>query len=48
MKRLIAKETLLTHPNFNKTFEIHTDANKVQLRDCTSQEGRPVAFNSKY
>jgi RNase H-like domain found in reverse transcriptase len=44
MKRLIAKEPLLTYPNFNKTFEIHTDASKVQLRYSTSQEGRPVAF----
>jgi RNase H-like domain found in reverse transcriptase len=44
MKRLIAKERLLTYPNFNKTFEIHTDASKVQLGACISQEGRPVAF----
>jgi hypothetical protein len=26
MKRAIAKETLLTYPNFKKPFEIHTDA----------------------
>jgi RNase H-like domain found in reverse transcriptase len=44
MKRLIAKETLLTYLNFNKTFEIHTDASKVQLGACISQEGQPVAF----
>jgi RNase H-like domain found in reverse transcriptase len=47
MKRLIAKETLLTYPNFNKPFEIHTDASKVQLGAGISQEGRPVAFYSK-
>jgi RNase H-like domain found in reverse transcriptase len=47
MKRLIAKETLLTYPNFNKMFEIHTDASKVQLGACISQEGRPVAFYSR-
>ena len=47
MKKLIAKETLLTYPNFNKTFEIHTDASKVQLGACISQEGRPVAFYSR-
>jgi RNase H-like domain found in reverse transcriptase len=35
--RLITKETLLTYPNFNKTFEIHTDASKVQLVACISQ-----------
>ena len=47
MKKLIAKETLLTYPNFNKTFEIHTDASKVQLGACISQEGKPVAFYSR-
>jgi RNase H-like domain found in reverse transcriptase len=44
MTKLIAKETLLTYPNFNKTFEIHIGASKVQLGGCISQEGRPVAF----
>jgi RNase H-like domain found in reverse transcriptase len=47
MKKLIAKETLLTYPNFNKKFEIHTDASKVQLGACISREGRPVAFNCR-
>jgi len=47
IKKLIAKETLLTYPNFNKMFEIHTDASKVQLGACISQEGRPVAFYSR-
>ena len=47
MKRLIARETLLTYPDFNKAFEIHTDASKVQLGACISQEGKPVAFYSR-
>jgi RNase H-like domain found in reverse transcriptase len=48
MKRLIVKKkTLLTYPNFKKPFEIHTDANKVQLSAGISQEGRPVAFYSR-
>ena len=47
MKKLIAKETLLTYPNFNKTFDIHTDASKVQLGACISQEGKPIAFYSR-
>jgi RNase H-like domain found in reverse transcriptase len=49
MKRLIAKETLLTYPNFKKLFEVHTDASKVQLgiAACISQEGRLVAFYSR-
>jgi transposase InsO family protein len=47
IKKLIAKETLLTYPNFKKPFEIHTDASKVQLGACISQEGKPVAFYSR-
>jgi len=47
MKTLISKETLLAYPNFNKKFEIHTDASKVQLGACLSQEGRPLAFYSR-
>jgi hypothetical protein len=40
MKKHITKETLFTSPNFNKTFEMHTDAR-------ISQEGSPVAFYSR-
>jgi hypothetical protein len=47
MKRLIAKETYLTHPNFKKPFEIHTDANEVQLGACISQEGGPFSYYSQ-
>jgi transposase InsO family protein len=47
MKALIAKETLLTFPDFSKEFEIHTDASKLQLGACISQEGKPVAFYSR-
>jgi RNase H-like domain found in reverse transcriptase len=44
MKALIAKETLLTFPDISKEFEIHTDASKLQLGACISQNGKPVAF----
>ena len=47
MKALIAKETLLTYPDFSKEFEIHTDASKLQLGACISQGGKPVAFYSR-
>ena len=47
MKALIAKETLVTFPDFSKEFEIHTDASKLQLGACISQEGKPVAFYSR-
>ena len=47
MKALMAKETLVTFPDFNKIFEIHTNASKLQLGACISQEGKPVAFYSR-
>jgi len=43
-KRIIAKETLLAYHNFNKTFQIHTDASHYQLGAVASQEGKPMAF----
>jgi RNase H-like domain found in reverse transcriptase len=47
MKAIIAKETLVTFPDFTKEFEIHTDASKLQLGACISQGGKPVAFYSR-
>lgn len=47
MKLLIAKETLVTYPDFTLPFEIHTDASLLQLGACISQGGRPVAFYSR-
>ena len=47
MKALIAKEALVTFPDFSKKFEIHTDASKLQLGAYISQDGIPVAFYSR-
>ena len=47
MKRVMARETLLAFPDFNKTFVIHTDASKTQLGAIISQEGKPIAFYSR-
>jgi RNase H-like domain found in reverse transcriptase/Reverse transcriptase (RNA-dependent DNA polymerase)/Integrase zinc binding domain len=47
IKKIIAQEVLLTHPNFSKPFEIHTDASKYQLGSVISQEGKPIAFYSR-
>jgi hypothetical protein len=47
MKALMAKETLVTFPDFSKEFEIHTDASDSQLGAVISQEGKPVAFYSR-
>jgi hypothetical protein len=38
MKALIAKETLVTFPDFSKEFEIHTDASNLQLGDVIFQK----------
>jgi RNase H-like domain found in reverse transcriptase/Reverse transcriptase (RNA-dependent DNA polymerase)/Integrase zinc binding domain len=47
IKRIIAKNVLLSHPDFNKPFEIHTDASKYQLGAVISQEAKPIAFYSR-
>jgi len=46
-KRVIAKETLLAYPNFNKTFQIHINASHCQLGAVALQEGKPIAFHSR-
>jgi RNase H-like domain found in reverse transcriptase/Integrase zinc binding domain len=46
IKQIIAKHVLLSHPNFNKPFEIHTDASKYQLRAVILQDSKPIAFDS--
>jgi len=46
-KRIIAKETLLAYPNFNKPFQIYTDASQYQIGVVVSQDGKPIAFYSR-
>jgi hypothetical protein len=46
-KRIISKEVLLTYPNFNETFEIHTDASDQQIGSVIAQKGKPIAFYSR-
>jgi transposase InsO family protein len=47
MKRLLARETILSFPDFAKPFHIHTDASKIQLGAVISQEDKPIAFYSR-
>ena len=47
LKKLIAQETLLAYPNFNKKFTIHTDASDFQLGAVILQDGKPLAFYSR-
>jgi RNase H-like domain found in reverse transcriptase len=44
VKKVITQNALLKFPNFNKVFEIHTDASNYQLRSVISQEGHPIAL----
>ena len=47
MKKVVQKETLLAYPDFNSTFEIHTDASDYQMGAVINQHGKPVAFFSR-
>jgi len=44
MKKLISREVLLSYPNLNDLFEIHTDASATQLGTVMSQKGSPIVF----
>jgi RNase H-like domain found in reverse transcriptase len=44
VKQTLSKNITLTFPNFEKPFEIYTDASKVQLGAVIKQEGKPLAF----
>ena len=47
IKRLIvAQDTILAYPDFNKKFTIHTDTSDFQLGAVILQEGKPLAFYS--
>jgi RNase H-like domain found in reverse transcriptase len=47
VKRVITQNALLKFPDFNKVFEIHTDASDYQLGSVISQDGYPIAFYSR-
>ena len=47
MKRIVARDTLSTYPNFIETFKIHTNANAFQLGAVISHKGKPIAFYSR-
>ena len=47
MKKVIAQETLLAFPDYDKPFQIYTDARKYQLGAVIQQEGKPLAYFSR-
>jgi hypothetical protein len=47
IKQVITNDVMLSFPDFNKPFEIHTDASDFQLGAVIMQERRPEAFYSR-
>jgi hypothetical protein len=46
VKAIIAREVVLTYPDYSKVFKIYTDASSKQLEAVITQENRPIAFFS--
>jgi len=47
LKGILVKAPVLKLPNFDKDFEIHSDASDFAIKGVLVQEGRLVAFESK-
>lgn len=46
-KDLITNAPILRYPDFNKTFELTTDASNYAIGAVLSQEGKPIAYASR-
>jgi len=44
IKQIVGQEMLLSYPDFNKPFDIYTDASHTQLGSVISQNNRPITF----
>ncbi len=47
LKGILVKAPMLKLLNFDKDFEIHSDASNFAIKGVLMQDGRPVAFESK-
>ncbi len=47
LKGILVKALVLKLPDFDKDFEIHSNASDFVIRGLLVQDGRPVAFESK-
>ena len=47
IKRIVARDTLLTYPDFNETFKINNDATTFQLGAVISHKGKSITFYSR-
>ena len=43
----MSRDTLLSYPDFNEEFKIHTDASNFQLGAVSNHKIKPVAFYSR-
>ena len=43
----MARDTLLTYPDSNENFKIHTDASDLKLGAVILQKGKPIAFYTR-
>ena len=46
IKHAVSQDILLTYPDFNEQFHIHTDNSNYQLGAVIIQNGKPIAFYS--
>jgi hypothetical protein len=47
MKNILAQDAILTYPQFDKPFVIHTDASDKQIGGVVMQDNKPLGFFSK-
>ena len=46
-KKMVCQQTLLTYPDWNKPFDIHTDSSDYQIGAVISQDTKPIALFRK-
>ncbi len=47
MKERLAQDAMITYPQFDEPFVVHTDASGKQIGGVVTQDGKPLGFFSK-
>jgi hypothetical protein len=47
IKKIVAKEVLLSYPDFTKLFQMYTDVSHLQLGAIIMQSGKPIVYWSR-